>query len=304
MSMNKMSQKIFLMLALISFFLMCGLSLKLWATTYCVYDDGDNLDTTDIEGSWSWGAGANTVQNETAEGTGNAVEIDAGTVSYTCSDEDGSDWSGCYVIAPLYMGMWIYSNDSSGTDTLDIIITEEDDDGLNGGGPGVDQTWDLTTPISLDWTGWRYQYVTLPSGTTANDFTPSANPDEAIGDFNPGPVDDPLNGWAAKGVESIQMALTNNSGNNSSIYVDRIALSPGDATVSQIFPTDDVQADGKTTPDITLDRAPYTISAVLSGAEIANALNRISIVHSNDSDNLLNTVANTEDDGVRRAKLL
>jgi len=298
--MNKMSRKAFLILTLIGFFLMWGLPLKLWATTYRVSDGGDSphLDTTAIDGNWTL-TGAVVVQNETAEGTANAIRIDAiSPFNYTCTDVKGSDWSG-YDLANLGMAMYIYSNDSSGSDTLSIAITEEDDN--DGAAPGVPQTWTLTTPISLNWTGWRYQWVKIPNGIQGYEFTASApEPDGSQANFNPKPVaaTPPNSGWAAKGVTTIQMTLTNNSGKNNNIYVDRIVLSPGLATVSQIFPTDDVQPDGKTTPDIILDRAPYTISAVLSGADVTQALNRISIIHSNDSTTLLNTNAATDNDGV------
>jgi len=204
-----------------------------------------------------------------------------GTATYTYADPHGDDW-----LTPGYddLDFFVYGDDDKNTETLQVVITEYDNLGIN----EVPErwTWPKTgSSYPIDWKGWRYIRINIKN---------DANPSGGDGIWNPnikltGPPP-----TRYKGLTKIEFTVGNNAvGVGDNIYIDEIYAS-GDGTgikVQMIDPTDDTQ---NIEIDKIVDRAPPTISAVLSStADVTNT--EIDIV--NESNVLQRINATVADDG-------
>lgn len=146
------------------------------------------------------------------------------------------------------IGFFVYG--TNGGQTIDIDIVEGD----NVAAAMVDETWSLSSTITVNWTGWKHFRYSFTSdfGKTGVTGDNTWNPDVNVSAPQDTTVD-------YDGVKQIKFTIGNNVGNT--IYIDEIyvSLDGSTFTVYQTFPIDDVEDNSV---DAIVDWPPSTVSAV------------------------------------------
>lgn len=252
--------------------LLFGISSSAWAFRWI--DDFNIISRQGITEDEDWDWTGTLDSTHTADATDRAGRISPGTTSYTTETPTDGDWG----TTDNFIGLYIWG--SGGLETLSIVITEEDPDNPTPPPPAnpTNEVWTLDTdpatfgnqPQTVNWTGWKYKMYKLP-----DDFTPSGG----NGTWDPVYMaSNPPSNFEIRGAIQIDLILT---GPNA-VYIDEITLcNSGTKTgwVTLIFPTDDISDTGI---DITLDRLPPTISAVLgTSADVTNGNTNIYVIQEN-----------------------
>lgn len=173
------------------------------------------------------------------------------------------------------IGFFVYGN--NGLQTINIDIVEGDNPTLL---LKVPETWSLSSPITVNWIGWKYFRYDI-----ASDFS-SVGGD---GSWNPDYDATPVTG--NDGVSQVKFTIGNNVGNK--IYIDEIYVSLDGSALTldgwpcKIFPVGDVEDNSI---DITIDWPPPTVSAVFDWDPTTNST--IRIVNESSVTNCLNITAN------------
>ena len=140
-----------------------------WINDFSGNNFGGNWSLTDITA----------LATHTAEATtfaGNINTAGGGRYSTAVKNDANSVWSG---YGGQYFSLYVYGDNSGNNLTIELV--EEDEVG----GIAVDETWTtaVSAPITINWTGWRYEMFQLPGGVSP-EFTKTG----ATGDntWNPG----------------------------------------------------------------------------------------------------------------------
>lgn len=216
-------------------------------------DDFDGIGNN-LSGSWS--IADTRTQNYTAEASSYGMELSPSN-TYTMI---AGGWSFYHDVVGDYLGFYLYCSDGSAAinDTLSIAIIEGDYD--SGTKTDVYETWELTTAIDIDWTGWKYKMVHLPNdieltgatGTGDGIFTPVA----------------PGGGDKSKGATSIQFTV-NNGAMGSYYVIDEINICQC-VTIAEVLLTFPQNGDS------SFRVIPPTISAVCDiNTDVTNSFSQL-----------------------------
>jgi len=232
----------------------------------------DRFNSSPLSARWS---GVGTASQDQVAAPDNATKTNYyslkitgnGTATYTYADPHGDDW-----LTPGYNDLDFFVYGNGGSTTLTVVLTEWDNLGPFN---NVPEKWtSISSPIN--WKGWQYVTIPLPpTGWSSSGGDGIWNPD--IKQVGPPPL-------RHKGLTKIAFRVSNNTGG---IYIDEIYVSGHGTGIVQFTDPNSL--------DATVDRAPPTISAVLSGGadvqktEIdivneSNVLQRINLDVANDGN--------------------